>query len=1117
MTFISKKLILAGIGILGLIPVTSYADEHWAANLSPTEVQRAVNAASPGDTVILPAGDYSGFNRTVDVPNGISLRGQGKNSTILRNTSGTIFLFSWNDNRTTSSYKVRISGFQLIGHGDGSESGINLQNMSDFAVSGLIIRDFAGVGIGVRGNSRGVIYDCELINICQSDLLGTGYGVAVYGDGLWDDPKPPLGTQNAVFVEDSHFSGCKHGMESNGGAHYVFRHNKVEGLKHNAQGVDVHGKQSSHPCGGNTYEIYNNTIIGTEPSTQTDLGIVVRGGDGVIYNNTISKCEAGNRPKAIAISIDNHGSYPDKYQVRELYIWGNTHNGSAITDVFVTDEASSYIKKGREYFMTAKPGYTAYAYPHPLRSSSVGPEVSISASPVSGIAPLTVNFSSQVSGGSSPYTYSWSFDDGGSSTSANPSHTYSSAGTYTAELTVRDSQGSTAGDAITITATATAQPLSAAATAIPRTGQVPLYVKFSSSVSGGVSPYTYSWSFGDGGSSTSANPSHTYSSEGTYTARFTVRDSQGTTASDSVTITATATPQPLSAEAAATPLTGQAPLYVKFSSTVSGGVSPYTYSWSFGDGGSSTSANPSHTYSSEGTYTARLNVRDSQGSTTSDSIAIKATATPQPLSAEAAATPRTGQAPLYVRFSGSASGGVSPYSFSWSFGDGAYWGYQNPSHTYTTAGEYTATLTVRDSLRTAVRVSVTITVTAEPADLVAIALASPQAGAPPLIVAFTGDAEGGTAPYSFSWSFGDGGSSSARNPTHTYSASGTYSSILTVTDAASSTATSTLTITVSTGATFNLAVSTTTGAPAPGQGGTTSPSPGTHPYAKGSYAHVKAVPKTDYRFSRWAGTIPVTGTYSTPLHITMDKNRTVNATFCTKCGDINGDLKITPADAQAAFDLFLKKTTNPTLCEAENADVNGSGTATTPQITPADAQGIFNKYLKKADLESNCSGTARTAAGPFLPVDPLGTVGLEVHQTFSQWGEELVIPVIVDSLIPMGAFGFDLSFPQPGVSFVGLDGAEATSSFTQVGAQLLSPGVLRVGGYAVDPVYPAAPYLLVTLVFRVNRRIPDPFPFSILATYDDLLRVRVLEGVIPGPTPKKEPPDKRSRQKDPRS
>jgi len=461
---------------------------------------------------------------------------------------------------------------------------------------------------------------------------------------------------------------------------------------------------------------------------------------------------------------------------------------------------------------------------------------------------------------------------------------------------------------------------------------------------------------------------------------------------------------------------------------------------------------------------------------------------------------------------------VSPYTYSWNFGDGSYWVYQNPSHTYTAAGEYTATLTVTDSLRANVRASVNITVTAEPAELGAVASASPQSGAPPLVVTFTGDAEGGTAPYSFRWNFGDGGSSSAQNPTHTYSTSGSYSSTLTVTDAASDTATSTITITVSTASTFNLVVSTTTGAPAPGQGGTTSPAPGTYAYPRGSYAHVRAVPKTDYRFSRWTGTVPTTSTYNSPLNITMDKNRYVTGTFCTKCGDVNGDLKITPADAQAAFDVFLKKTSDPTLCEAENADVNGSGTASIPDITPADAQGIFNKYLKRAELESNCSGTARTGAGPFLPADPLGTVGLEVHETFSEWGEELVVPVIVDSLLPMGAFGFDLSFPQPGVTFVGLEGAEATSGFTQIGAQLLSPGIVRVGGYAAEPVYPAAPYVLVTLVFRVNRRVPEPFTFSILVTYDDLLRVRVLEDVIPpGHTPKREPLDKRSRQKDPRS
>jgi PKD repeat protein len=67
-------------------------------------------------------------------------------------------------------------------------------------------------------------------------------------------------------------------------------------------------------------------------------------------------------------------------------------------------------------------------------------EVSISASPTSGAAPLEVKFSSYVSGGVPPYIYSWDFGDGsGGSSDPNPTHTYKDGGTFTAILKVRDS------------------------------------------------------------------------------------------------------------------------------------------------------------------------------------------------------------------------------------------------------------------------------------------------------------------------------------------------------------------------------------------------------------------------------------------------------------------------------------------------------------------------------------------------------------------------------------------------------------------------------------------------------------------------------------------------------
>ncbi len=82
-------------------------------------------------------------------------------------------------------------------------------------------------------------------------------------------------------------------------------------------------------------------------------------------------------------------------------------------------------------------------------------------------------------------------------------------------------------------------PLTASASASPTSGTAPLAVSFTGSASGGTSPYSYSWAFGDGSTSTAQNPSHTYSSAGTYTATLTVTDSAGHTATSSVTITVT--------------------------------------------------------------------------------------------------------------------------------------------------------------------------------------------------------------------------------------------------------------------------------------------------------------------------------------------------------------------------------------------------------------------------------------------------------------------------------------------------------------------------------------------------------------------------------------------------
>ncbi|MCI4321414.1 MAG: PKD domain-containing protein [Thermoplasmata archaeon] len=78
----------------------------------------------------------------------------------------------------------------------------------------------------------------------------------------------------------------------------------------------------------------------------------------------------------------------------------------------------------------------------------------------------------------------------------------------------------------------------------------------------------------------------------------------------------------MGASASATPTTGSAPLHVTFQISVTRGSSPYRYSWSFGDSGSSSAATPSHTYTSAGSYTATVKVTDARKATVSTSVRV---------------------------------------------------------------------------------------------------------------------------------------------------------------------------------------------------------------------------------------------------------------------------------------------------------------------------------------------------------------------------------------------------------------------------------------------------------------------------------------------------------------
>ncbi len=168
-------------------------------------------------------------------------------------------------------------------------------------------------------------------------------------------------------------------------------------------------------------------------------------------------------------------------------------------------------------------------------------------------------------------------------------------------------------------------PLDCTASAVPKNGPPPLTTQFEGNASGGRVPYAYNWDFGDGSSSTEPSPNHTYRNPGTYTARLTVTDSKGRVSPER-TATITVACPPLTCTASVEPASGMVPFMAGFGASVTGGCPPYTYSWDFGEGGSSSDQSPSYRVEKEGDFTAQLTVTDSRGNACSKSVAYSAAA-----------------------------------------------------------------------------------------------------------------------------------------------------------------------------------------------------------------------------------------------------------------------------------------------------------------------------------------------------------------------------------------------------------------------------------------------------------------------------------------------------------
>jgi hypothetical protein len=744
-------------------------------------IQTAVNGAVNGDLIELPAGQFI-LNKSVVITRFISIKGQGLSQTILYRSESTSDATLSNDGNWRGMFRFSINSSTSSGivvsdltlkskkpslvDGDGlsvaSDIGIEMVKCIDFVITRCRFENFGNGAVSVLHDDNlagGVIAKNEFVHNCKGyDALGLGYGVVVYGTNDSWIANPKFGSSNFVFIEDNVFDYHRHSVAGGGNGLYVFRYNTVKNnvAGNTAHAIDAH--EARLEAGGNYYstraiEVYNNSIINTlfkdgttncpngtaivtgkSPGWLVECAIRTRGGEALIHDNYIE----GYRFGVGLVTPKLTTTYPSPYQQGyvsavkygashtgvdtdkgdgDVFIWKDNYKSYAPTNtqcIYFYNYTPDYIVAERDYHLYAKAGYVPYTYPHPLLASTnpVLP-ISLTISNTNIICNGAKNGTATVTatGGKSPYVYNWSSSP--VQTAATASNL--SAGTYT--VTVKDAAGTAKTATVTIT-----EPTALAVTAAltpdncgKKNGTA------TATVSGGVAPYTYTWTTVPVQTTNVA----TGLAAGTYS--VTVTDKNACTKTLPVTIAAT------------TGLTVTAPTTTEncgrkdgtATATVSGGTAPFTYSWT---------TIPVQTASvatglTAGGYT--VTVTDASGCAGS----VKAIVTTAGLVNATTTFTADNCGKKNGTATATVSGGTAPYTYSWNTVPVQTTGVA----TGLAAGTYSVTVTDKNTCSTTVPVTVTATSGLTVTTPTTTENCGRKDGTATAVVS------GGTAPYTYSW------------------------------------------------------------------------------------------------------------------------------------------------------------------------------------------------------------------------------------------------------------------------------------------------------------------------------------------------------------------------------
>ncbi len=394
------------------------ASPTLASDGSAADVQAKINQAQPGDTVTIPNGNFN-WNQAVTLSKAVSLKGGGS-STVTAGLSGALSIAFPQSGTTEVSGINFVEGtfavdYQGLVNIDGNSTGQPANN----AV--LLFHDcnFTVTSNGedciLERTNGGVFWNCTFFSNYNDNV-----GIYLKNSASSTQPGDPwqtlstMGTADSTglantYIEDCTFNGLfLQAINIDDNARVVVRRNTF-----NDSAIGSHGQETS-PWGLRHFEVYNNVFVfhtsGGPYPLNLNYWFEIRGGTGVIFGNTIPDISSQQWGAKDSITLEDFNiqrasnnipcqtHYPSARQIGQtwlgnggysyvdapidgtgygtdpLYIWNNT-GGANAQNPGLNDYSpnqcggviANYVKLGRDYLLSLKPGYTPLVYPHPLR------------------------------------------------------------------------------------------------------------------------------------------------------------------------------------------------------------------------------------------------------------------------------------------------------------------------------------------------------------------------------------------------------------------------------------------------------------------------------------------------------------------------------------------------------------------------------------------------------------------------------------------------------------------------------------------------------------------------------------------------------------------------------